>query len=371
MDRSQRWYCANAVALMFAASVGAQQPAPRPDGLYAEIRTNRGLIVARLEPDLTPLTVANFVGLAEGTIANAAFDAGRPFYDGTVFHRVEAGHVIQTGVPQSDRAKNTGYTFPNEIHARLSHNHAGALNMANGGPHTNASQFCITLGDRSYLDGDFSVFGDVVEGLEVVMRIAKGDIIESIRIVRVGAKAQAFHPTTESFRAAVNTAQQRVAEQREKKRVAEAEWISSNYPKAAGQAGGVLTEQLTAPSPELSKDGPIRVRYSGRELRYVGQVLGREGPPLDVIPFGSFEGGVPGFGEPHTFTVDPGKTKINPGLDGVIAQMRPGERRIVIVPGALAYGRAGAYPPAPPNGRRFVISPDTMLVYDVEIVREP
>src|SRR5262249_23316660 len=154
----------------------------------AEIRTSKGLIVARLEPDLTPLTVANFVGLAEGTIANAAFDTGRPFYDGTVFHRVVAGHVIQTGVPPSDRARNPGYTFPNEVHAKLSHNHAGALNMANGGPHTNAAQFCITLGDRSYLDGDYTVFGDVFEGIDVVMRIAQGDTIESVRIARMGPR---------------------------------------------------------------------------------------------------------------------------------------------------------------------------------------
>ena len=100
------------------------------------------------------MTVANFVGLAEGTIANSAFDPGRPFYDGSVYHRVVPGHVIQTGIPASDRARGPGYTFPNEIHARLSHNHAGALNMANSGPNTNSSQFCIMLGDRSYLDGD-------------------------------------------------------------------------------------------------------------------------------------------------------------------------------------------------------------------------
>src|ERR1051325_1906993 len=109
----------------------AASAAPRPDGLYAEIRTSKGPIVARLEMDLTPMTVANFVGLAEGTIANAAFDPGRPFYDGSIYHRVVPGHVIQTGIPASQRARNAGYTFPNEIHARLSHNHAGALNMAN------------------------------------------------------------------------------------------------------------------------------------------------------------------------------------------------------------------------------------------------
>src|SRR4051795_994003 len=104
--------------LLPALAVG-QSPARLPDGLYARIRTSKGLIVARLEMDLTPVTVANFVGLAEGTISNAAFDPGRPFYDGSVFHRVVPGHVIQGGAPKSERAKGPGYTFPNEIHARL------------------------------------------------------------------------------------------------------------------------------------------------------------------------------------------------------------------------------------------------------------
>ncbi len=355
-------------AILLAVSSAAQDQPRRPDGLYAEIRTSKGMIVARLEADLTPLTVANFVGLAEGTISNAAFDAGRPFYDGSTFHRVEAGHVIQTGIPHSDRARNPGYTFPNEIHARLSHNHAGALNMANGGPNTNAAQFCIMLGDRSYLDGDYTVFGDVVEGLDVVLRIARGDELESVRILRVGAKAQAFHPTTESFRALVREAEQRVAEHAEKKRLAEQDWIAHNYPKAAGPAGGVLTERLSE-GPEAAGGGVLHVRYRGSELRYMGLVVGREGPPLDVVAFGSGENGVPGFVDsPKVFTVEPGKTKINSGLDSVIATMRPGDRRMVIVPATLAYGRAGLYPPEASGKRRFVISPNAMLVYDVEVL---
>jgi cyclophilin family peptidyl-prolyl cis-trans isomerase len=403
-----------AAALLLAGAAVAQDPARHPDGLYAEIRTSKGLITARLEADLTPMTVANFVGLAEGTIANAAFDLGRPFYDGSVYHRVVPGHVIQTGIPQSDRARNPGYTFPNEIHARLSHNHAGALNMANGGPHTNASQFCITLGDRSYLDGDFTVFGEVVEGLDVVMRIVQGDVVESVRIVRVGPQAQAFHPATESFQAQVRAAVERVAEHEEKKRLAEREWIARNYPTATGPAGGVLTERertvpnyptatglaggvsterertvpnyptatgpaggvlterLAGPAegPGLpNAGGPLRVRYRGTEVRYMGQVIGREGPPLETISFASGEGGVPGFVDPpRVFLFQPGTTKVNPGLDSVIAGMLPGERRVVIVPAAQAYGRAGFYPPEVPGKRRFVVSPNALLVYEIEAV---
>jgi peptidylprolyl isomerase len=365
-----------AAALLLAGPCTAQNPAARPDGLYAEIRTSKGLIVARLEPDLTPLAVANFVGLAEGTIANAAFDLGRPFYDGSVFHRVVPGHVIQTGIPQSDRARGPGYAFPNEIHARLSHNHAGALNMANSGPGTNASQFCIMLGDRSYLDGDFTVFGNVVEGLDVVMRIVQGDVVESVRILRAGSQAQAFHPTTESFHALLQAAEQRAAEHTEKKRLAELDWISSNYPKATGPAGGVLTERVAgsrsaANQPAPAGGAPLRVRYRGSEVRYVGDVLGRLGPPLDIVSFASGERGVPGFIDPPlVFTVEPGKTKLNSGLDSAISTMQPGERRVVIVPASLGYGRAGLYPPETPGKRRFVISPNALLVYDVEVLPE-
>jgi cyclophilin family peptidyl-prolyl cis-trans isomerase len=349
--------------LLTVIPMAAQQPPVRPDGLYAEIRTSKGLIVARLESDLVPMTVANFVGLAEGTIANPAFDAGRPFYDGAVWHRVVPGHVIQTGIPQSDRSRGPGYMFPNEIHARLSHNRAGVLNMANSGPNTSAAQFCITLGDRSYLDGDFNVFGEVVEGLDVVMRIVQGDTVESVRIVRVGARAQAFHPTTESFRALVKAAEERVAEHVEKKKLAEAEWIARNYPHAAGPAGGVLTQVIAEGQPAAST-GARQVRYSGREIRYVGDVIGHEGPPIQEIRFSSGDTGLPGFEDaPHWFPM----SKLNPGLDSAIAAMAPGERRIVIVPAALGYGRAGSYPPEVPGKRRFVVSPNALLVYEVEV----
>jgi len=357
-------------AFLSAAALCAQaQNAPnRPDGLYAEIKTAKGLIVARLEMDLVPMTVANFVGLAEGTIANAAFDPGRPFFDGTTWHRVEAGHVIQTGIPKSDRARGPGYQFPNEIHAGLSHNHLGVLNMANSGPNTNGAQFCIMLGDRSYLDGNYTVFGDTVEGLDVVKRVERGDVIDSIRIVRVGAKAQAFHPTTESFQAMVKAAKERVAEHVEKKKTAEREWLASNCPRAAGPEGGVLTEELSPPRADASAAPVTRVKYTGKELRYKGLVIGWQGPPLEPVAFASGPSGVPGFYDsPETFPYEAGKTKINPGLDSVISAMHPGERKLVVVPAAQGYGHGGSYPPEVPGHRRFVVSPDTLLVYEVEV----
>ena len=343
-------------ATLGCATLGAQ----RPDGLYARITTNKGVIVARLEPELTPLTVANFVGLAEGTIANAAFDPGRPFFDGTVFHRVVPGHVIQAGIPQSDRAKGPGYQFPNEIDARLSHNHAGALNMANAGPNTNSSQFCVTLGNRSYLDGNYTVFGEVVEGMDTVMRIVQGDVVETVRIERVGAKAAAFHPATESFRTLLRQAEARVAEQAEKQRAAEAAWMARH--KVAAAPEGEM--------PAVG-GGPVRVRYRGTELHYVGDVTGREGPPIEEIRFASEANGAPGFGEAaETFVFERGKTKVNPGFDAMVAAMSPGSRRSVAVPAARAYGRNGFYGPDTPGKRRFVISPHTLLVYEIEVLPE-
>src|SRR6266700_75601 len=132
--------------------------------------------------------------------------------------------------------------------------------MANGGPHTNSAQFCITLGDRSYLDGDFTVFGEVVRGLDVVMRIVQGDVVESVRIVRVGSKAEAYHPSTESFRAMVTDAERRVAEHAEKKRAAEREWLARNGPKV----------EVLSPTAEVPTGGVVKVRYRGTALRYMG-----------------------------------------------------------------------------------------------------
>ncbi|MEL6842525.1 MAG: peptidylprolyl isomerase [Bacteroidota bacterium] len=162
------------------------------DGLYAVIETSKGDIVTRLEHQKAPLSVANFVGLAEGDIENKVTAKGEPFFDGLTFHRVEPGFVIQGGDPLANGMGGPGYKFRQEINPDLKHNVAGTLAMANAGPNTNGSQFYITLAPTPFLDGGYNVFGYVVDGLSVATSIGVGDTIRHIEIIRKGNEARSF-----------------------------------------------------------------------------------------------------------------------------------------------------------------------------------
>ncbi len=166
------------------------------DGLYAVLTTRHGEVVMRLAQDKAPLTVANFVGLAEGSIPNKIKGAGEPYFDGLTFHRVEPGYVIQGGDPLANGLGGPGYQFRQEIHPDLSHNVAGTLAMANAGPGTNGSQFYFTLAPLLMLDGSYNVFGYETHGLETIYKVQRGDTIQSLRIVRKGAEAEAFDAPT-------------------------------------------------------------------------------------------------------------------------------------------------------------------------------
>lgn len=172
----------------------AENPYSLPDGLYSEITTPRGVVVCELYYQKTPMTVANYVGLAEGTLGPRK---GKPFYDGLKWHRVVADFVVQGG-----DGGEIGYSFPDECVPGLWHDSAGVLEMANDGPDSNTSQYCLMLSPQMRLNYQHTVFGHVVHGLDVLPNIRQGDTMQ-VKILRLGAEAQAFKADQAAFDALV------------------------------------------------------------------------------------------------------------------------------------------------------------------------
>lgn len=198
------------VSLSFAACQEDKYP-ELEDGVYAEFVTNKGTFVAELFYEETPITVANFIDLAEGD--NALVDStykGKPFYDGLIFHRVIKGFMIQGGDPEGNGRGGPGYRFPDEFSDSLKHDTKGILSMANSGPNTNGSQFFITLVPTPHLDNRHSVFGEIVLGMDVVETIgqvptSQADrpeedvVIETINIIYKNASVNSFEQEMEEI----------------------------------------------------------------------------------------------------------------------------------------------------------------------------
>ncbi|MCX7874831.1 MAG: M20/M25/M40 family metallo-hydrolase [Melioribacteraceae bacterium] len=329
------------------------------DGVYADLNTNKGRITLKLDYENVPMTVSNFVGLAEGTIRNKVFPEGKPYFNGSIWHRVVPGHVIQAGKPSiNDTIEGPGYEFPNEIFSKISHNKAGMLGMANAGPHTNGSQFYITLADRSYLDGNYTLFGWVEEGMDVVNKIVQGDTIKTVSIVRIGEKANKFKPNTDSFLKMVEEAREKVKAENLKQKKLEDDIINKEYSKTILLDNGIRYSILkNGEGEKLNTGDKIKVVYKGKVLS------------KDISFVSTNENGRANNSDiAESFDYEIGKSKINDGFDLMISDMKVGEKRLVIIPSGLAFAERGFYGITLPNKKRLVISPNSTLVYEIEIL---
>jgi len=338
--KSQRIYiCLLALLLLAAPAAFAQRSSSELEpGLYAAIETSRGDILIELTYKRTPVTVMNFVGLAEGRLESTRGEGTR-YYDGLTFHRVIDDFMIQGGDPRGNGSGGPGYSFPDEFHPTLRHDRPGTLSMANSGPNSNGSQFFITHVPTPWLDNKHAVFGYVAEGQSVVNAIQQGDRIESVEILRVGREAEQFRVTQAAF----NRARAGLAEEQERSaregRLATIRRIEQRWPQAQESPNGIrylIDERGSGRRPERGETAVVH---------YTGTFL--DGRVFDS----SRERG------PFSFPVGAGR--VIRGWDLSVLDMRVGEKRTVILPPELAYGSRGA------GG---VIPPNAFLVFEIELL---
>jgi peptidylprolyl isomerase len=293
------------------------------DGLFARITTNRGDIVVRLEYERAPLTVCNFVALAEGKM-NAA--RGKPYYDGLIFHRVISkgngdaqDFMIQGGCPQGTGRGGPGYSFPDEIDPVLKHDKPGILSMANAGPGTNGSQFFITIVPTPHLDGRHTVFGQVVQGQNIVNTTKQGDKINKIAIIRNGAAANNFKADQENFDRLLKQIETTAANKAQAQRQADLAKIKTDYPNMQQTSSGIFyTIQRQGAGDKPARGKNVSLHYTGKLL---------SGKVFDDSRL---------RGSPIEFQAGTGR--VIRGWDETVMDMKAGERRIVIIPPELAYG---------------------------------
>jgi len=302
------------------------------DGMYAKIITNKGDITLSLFYDKTPLTVANFICLAEGLMP----DINKRFYDNLKFHRVIADFMIQGGCPLGTGTGDPGYKFSDEFHQDLKHDGPGILSMANSGPNTNGSQFFITHKETPWLDGKHSVFGkiDNESSQDVVNSIVQDDMIQKIEIIRVGKAAKKFDALavfTEKMEAIKQLEEEKKQEMLEK--------LNSIGADAETTESGLKYIMIEEGSGKFPKSGEnVSVHYSGYLL---------DGTKFDS----SYD-----RGEPIAFPL--GQGRVIKGWDEGIGLLKVGGKAKFIIPPDLAYG-SRAVGPIPAN---------SILIFDVELV---
>ncbi len=305
------------------------------NGLYAKFNTTKGDIIVNLEFEKTPGTVGNFVALTEGNLENTARPQGKPYYDGLKFHRVIADFMVQGGCPMGTGTGNPGYSFNDEFHPELKHNKPGILSMANSGPATNGSQFFITHVETPWLDNKHTIFGNVIEGQDIVDAIQQNDTLTSIEIVRVGENAEKFN-AIEAFRTFEGARAEREALEINKQE----ETLN------AASAGFEKTESGLRYKIIQEGDGKKAAKGDMVSVHYKGQLL--DGTVFDS----SYK-----RKEPIDFTIGVGQ--VISGWDEGIQLLKVGDKARLVIPSNLAYGSQGA------GG---VIPPNAPLLFDVELV---
>ncbi|MCC2591541.1 peptidylprolyl isomerase [Chryseobacterium sp. MFBS3-17] len=333
------------------------------DGLYANLETSEGNMIVKLEDQKSPVTVANFVGLAEGKIDNKSKAKGVPFYDGTIFHRVIENFMIQGGDPQGTGMGDPGYKFEDEKND-LKHDVKGVLSMANSGPNSNGSQFFITQVPTPWLDGRHTIFGKVVKGVDVVDTIAavekgpqdkpKTDVV--LQKVSVFGKGDAYKDydaakifTEGKSKIAENNKAYLEKEAAEKKK--KEEEFKANQQKLADELAAGMQKTASGLFYKITKttDGKAPKAGDNVAVHYAGKLV--DGTEFDS----SFK-----RGQPLEFPV--GMGRVIKGWDEGIMLLKEGETATLLIPSELGYGA---------NGAGGVIPPNAWLVFDVELVKVP
>jgi peptidylprolyl isomerase len=346
------------------------------DGLYAEINTDKGKILLELEYRKAPVTVANFVSLAEGKNPFVSNEyKGKHFYDGLTFHRVVENFMIQGGDPLGNGSGGPGYKFSDEF-TELGHDRAGTLSMANAGPGTNGSQFFITHRPTEDLNGRHSVFGYVVTGQDVVDSIAMGDKIESVKIIRVGEAAKRFDAvkTFSDYFANESENQKKQAEEQAKQQAEFNQVYTEKYKSAIDQKlaefakyrkdakklpSGVEVAIFRKGSGEKPKNGEMALmNYAGflengilfdSNMMKIAQDFGKYDPMREQA----------GDYLPTRFVYGP-QGRLVPGFKEAMSQLSYGDKAIFFIPSAMAYGAAGAGGVIPPNAN---------ILFEVELLK--
>ncbi len=358
-----------AIAGLLIASCSEKYP-ELEEGVYAELNTNRGTAIAKLNYKETPLTVGNFVALAEGTQEEVdSTYAGKKFYNGLVFHRVIKDFMIQGGDPDGNGRGGPGYKFADEIVDSLQHSKKGILSMANSGPGTNGSQFFITLKETPWLNGRHTVFGEIVKGQDLIDSIGvtetlAGDkpkdsiVLTSVNIIRKGSEAKKFDGNA-VFKAETSrveeekAAKEKAAVEKAAGKKAELDALKAKATKLDSGLEFLSIEKGTGDA--VKQDEQIGVFYAGyfadgrlfdTNIESIAKATGTHNErrsqaggygPMPV-PYSSKANMIPGFRE------------------GILKMTNVGDKAVFFIPSHLGYGDKDAGP----------IPANSNLVFEVE-----